>query len=407
MEKILEEYQKAIEYFKKLPEETLTEYERMVAKYSNKCSDKNVLQALELLANNQEDDNLAFASFFCLTIFYRRHKDFELLHDLINKHPEFKSHKIYNHIIVSYMVHSESFYDYNQLLKLAYNDLKQMENNVGYYQAFSNAFVTICEQCNKEDRKHIMDEWYELALSSIDKAIELDKAYAKFYVTKARILALKEQYLEADKLIQIAISKENSSRGDYALTIINYELYRRSFKEQQIHHQLDQRIKKLEQIVFNLDKLNEVKENKEITYEPRVYEGNEPYLFISYARKDRKELDLLLSELDKNNIRYWFDAAIHPGEQWSEKLANKIQNCSTFLVVLTKNSIPSLNVRRELTFAQSEFKKMIVLILDDSELTNGMKMQFAIEQMIYKKNLTMKSLAEKIIQVLDKERIND
>ena len=408
MKEILEEYQKAIEYFKKLPEETLTEYERMLAKYSNKCSDKNVLDALNLLVNDTEDDNLAFAAFFCLTIFYRRHKDFELLHKLINNHPEFKSHKTYNHIIVSYMVHSESFYDYEQLLHLAYDDLKTINNNVGYYQAFSNAFATICEKCNSDDKEHLINEWYDLALSSINKAIELDNDYAKFYVTKARILALKGNYSDADKLVQIAISKENSKRDDYALTIINYELYRRSFKEEQIHNFLYSKIKKLEEIVNNLSSLTENNDLiKNIEYTPNVYEGNDPYAFISYARKDKEIINSMLKEFDKHHVRYWFDFGITPGEHWTETLGNKIKGCSTFIVVLTKNSIPSLNVRRELTFAQSELKKMIVVVIDENELTNGMKMQFSIEQIIFKRELSINQLVSKIIRSLNKEIKNE
>ena len=185
-------------------------------------------------------------------------------------------------------------------------------------------------------------------------------------------------------------------------------MYRRSFKEEQIHNFLYSKIKKLEEIVNNLTSLTESNDLiKNIEYTPNVYEGNEPYAFISYARKDKEIINSMLKEFDKHHVRYWFDFGITPGEQWTETLGNKIKGCSTFIVVLTKNSIPSLNVRRELTFAQSELKKMIVVVIDENELTNGMKMQFSIEQIIFKRNLSINQLVSKIIRSLNKEIKNE
>lgn len=50
---------------------------------------------------------------------------------------------------------------------------------------------------------------------------------------------------------------------------------------------------------------------------------------------------------------------------------------------------------------------MIVVVIDENELTNGMKMQFSIEQIIFKRELSINQLVSKIIRSLNKEIKNE
>ena len=69
-----------------------------------------------------------------------------------------------------------------------FEDAMKMNDVAGFQQAFCNAFATICEQCNENDKQFIMSKWYDCALDRVNRAIVLDPGYAKFYCTKARIL---------------------------------------------------------------------------------------------------------------------------------------------------------------------------------------------------------------------------
>ena len=53
-------------------------------------------------------------------------------------------------------------------------------------------------------------------------AIRLDPAYAKFYCTKARVVAQRGRYAEAYSLINKAVATESSARKDYALRLLDY-----------------------------------------------------------------------------------------------------------------------------------------------------------------------------------------
>ena len=387
-------------FFKNLPDSRTTDYERLIATYSNKCSDHRYIDAMnDIILLNELD---AFSAFFCVCTYYRRHKDFELMNEMIEKYKgQFHQHILFNHLMVQYLVHSESFYDYDELLKMAFEDTVKI-NNVGCLQAFGNAFASICEQCNEADKERMMEKWLSKAIEIIDRAIELDPQYAKFYTTKARIEALIGQFDNADRLIQTAISKEDSSRSDYALTITNYQLYRQSFREQRNNKFLDDRLKRIESVLFKDEELDiNVAKTDFLT----TYEGTQPYAFISYSRLDTNFIEDFLHPLQNERIRFWFDRGINPGEQWMEVIADHIKKCSLFLLFMTKNSISSINVRRELTYAQSNNKKMIVVVFDDVDLTEGMKMQFSVEQIVKKhSNLTAQQLAKDLLSNLSNEQ---
>ena len=125
-----------------------------------------------------------------------------------------------------YETHSESLYDYDELLSLAHESACVLYDNSGYQHTFANAFATICENCLSEDLNSIMDEWYESALHCVNRAIKIEPGYAKYYSTKARIVALKNQFEESNRLLITAIDKEDSRKHDYALLIGNYQYYR-------------------------------------------------------------------------------------------------------------------------------------------------------------------------------------
>lgn len=389
-------------YFAGLPPYETHAYEKGIAKCSDHCKTGHKEEQLRALMDS--DSPQAFDAFFCLCTMYRRNRDYSLMNDLIRSHPQFEKHPLYRHILTQYLVHSEAFYDYDELLKMAYDDACMAGDNPGFLQAFCNAFVTICESCNAEDLPALIRNWYDPALTSINRAIKEDPDYAKFYVTKARIISLKRQYKEADDLIRQAISKEDSSRHDYAITISNYQNYRQRFHFDNRIFLLEERIRKLEDaLAAGAVPAGTEDEAGAVPGDPIPYDGDEAYAFISYAHEDAPEVYGVLRALTGSEVRYWYDRGIEPGTEWPEEVARHIAKSAIILVMLTPASLASANVRREVNLALSEEKNMIVVELQDVEMSLGMKLQFGLYQMIRKSLYQEREFHSLLCSALKKE----
>lgn len=388
------------ESFSSLQEEGSREYELSLTKIAELVA-KN--EKKELLSEIIDSNDLyAYEAFYCLCIIHRRNKDFELLKALLDKNSRFSDRITFNHLVVQYLVNSETFYDFDALLNMSFQDTKVFKDNAGYFQAFCNAFVTITDQCDKDSRDCIVANWYDIALESIDKAIMLDPNYAKYYCTKARIVGLRNEYTLADKLINLAISKEKSSRPDYVLTIQNYQYYRLKLMIQKAEYEINQRLieidKNLESVYENAETEKKTVESLGLT--PRAYSGTGDYVFVSYAHSDKQSVYNIIGKLQVNNINIWFDEGIHAGEEWPEVIAQHIVDSDMVLVMLSSNSIQSANVRREVNLAISEKKIVIVVRLDDVPLSPGMKLQFSLYQMITKDINNEKILIDKLVSAI-------
>lgn len=113
------------------------------------------------------------------------------------------------------------------------------------------------------------------------------------------------------------------------------------------------------------------------------YEGNDSYIFISYSHKDIDKVFSIIQDLMANYCRVWYDMGIDIGTEWSETIAEHIIRCAQFIVFISKNSMMSHNVRREVSYAIELKKPMICIYIEDTELSPGMKMQLNIIQAIH------------------------
>ena len=112
--------------------------------------------------------------------------------------------------------------------------------------------------------------------------------------------------------------------------------------------------------------------------------GKEPFIFVSYAHLDSDIAMPIINGLKENGFSIWYDNGIEPGSEWPEYIAQKILECSVMLVLLSNNSLASFNCKREVNFAISESKELLVVHLEKANMTPGMKMQLNSNQAIYK-----------------------
>ena len=116
-----------------------------------------------------------------------------------------------------------------------------------------------------------------------------------------------------------------------------------------------------------------------------VYEGDENYIFVSYCHQDKDRVLPVIKRLSENGARIWYDRGIHPGSEWPEIVAGRLENCTVFMVFLSNNYICSQNCIREIHFAVAKNKQLLSVMLEPVSLTPGVEMQLCVSQAVHKK----------------------
>lgn len=113
-----------------------------------------------------------------------------------------------------------------------------------------------------------------------------------------------------------------------------------------------------------------------------AYEGNEPYIFVSYAHKDSASIFRIIEMLNKRGYRVWYDEGIEPGSEWPEYIANHLLRADVVMAFLTPRSVKSVNCRREINFALSKDKPVLTIFMEDLEVPAGMQLQLSAQQSV-------------------------
>lgn len=126
------------------------------------------------------------------------------------------------------------------------------------------------------------------------------------------------------------------------------------------------------------------------------YAGNDKYAFFSYCHRDEKKVYPIISELMNRGCHIWYDAAIKPGLEWPEVIAEHLSACTACVAFVSNDSLMSHNCRKEINFALMKNKPLLIVMLDDVQLSPGMEMQLSTVQSVlaYRKNIDVISALE-------------
>ncbi|MGN0267445.1 MAG: toll/interleukin-1 receptor domain-containing protein [Lachnospiraceae bacterium] len=102
-----------------------------------------------------------------------------------------------------------------------------------------------------------------------------------------------------------------------------------------------------------------------------------PYAFISYSHNDANIVYPILKQLQDNGYRFWYDQGIVSGTKWADYISDWLthENCTNFVVFISKNSVRSENVQDEIHLARKYKKSCLVIYLEDVKLTGGIELQ--------------------------------
>ena len=105
------------------------------------------------------------------------------------------------------------------------------------------------------------------------------------------------------------------------------------------------------------------------------YEGDEPYLFVSYSHVDTDEVYSFLKHLEREKFRIWYDDTMEIGEDFREELRTKIEGCSAMLLFISPASMRSKYCGMEIITAFKNNKKIYPVYLDETaEIPAALKM---------------------------------
>ncbi|MBE6615190.1 MAG: toll/interleukin-1 receptor domain-containing protein [Ruminococcaceae bacterium] len=106
-----------------------------------------------------------------------------------------------------------------------------------------------------------------------------------------------------------------------------------------------------------------------------TYEGNEPYIFVSYSHKDTELVMPVICGLQEYGFRAWYDVGTELGYEWPEYIANHILSAHCMLFFVTQNAADSQYCRQEVTYATACRKPIIRIQLGEKvQLSPGMQM---------------------------------
>ncbi len=114
----------------------------------------------------------------------------------------------------------------------------------------------------------------------------------------------------------------------------------------------------------------------------KPYEGNEPYVFISYSHKDSEKALYVMNLMKVAGVLLWFDKGIDPGSEWDDNIAMHLENCGCMVVILSKNYLASENCRDELKYARDLKKDILIISIESCDLPGGIALRMNRRQAI-------------------------
>jgi TIR domain/Bacterial PH domain len=87
------------------------------------------------------------------------------------------------------------------------------------------------------------------------------------------------------------------------------------------------------------------------------------HVFVSYSRADRAYVEALAAHLDAAGVSCWYDHRIVVGDRFDQVIAEQIDTCVAFVVVMTPASYASNWVANEIKYAQDHGKRIVPLLL--------------------------------------------
>ena len=133
----------------------------------------------------------------------------------------------------------------------------------------------------------------------------------------------------------------------------------------------------------------------------KAYEGDGPFVFVSYSHTDRLQVYPIIDYLNKTGTNIWYDEGIPISEDWKKSIVENLERCSAFLVFITPHIIDSEYVRKEISFALKKQKPFFSVYLKETQLPSELEFEIGNIQFMKKYLIPEPEFYNKLNRMLD------
>lgn len=91
-------------------------------------------------------------------------------------------------------------------------------------------------------------------------------------------------------------------------------------------------------------------------------------IFISYSRRDTEYVKSLVDALRKQGFEVWFDNNIRTGTDWDDTIESELKNADAIVLILSKTSVASDNVKDEISYAMGLDKPVNPIKIEECDV---------------------------------------
>jgi hypothetical protein len=119
--------------------------------------------------------------------------------------------------------------------------------------------------------------------------------------------------------------------------------------------------------------------------------------FLSYSRRDRELIDRFQTVLEQSGVTVWRDTDdIRGGQEWRTSIVAAIHAADVLVLFVSPGSMASVNVRRELTVAEEEGKRIIPVLLLPTPIPDDFRYSLAGVQYVDVTNMPIEEASARV-----------
>ena len=99
----------------------------------------------------------------------------------------------------------------------------------------------------------------------------------------------------------------------------------------------------------------------------KPYEGNRPFIFVSYPHNASAEVIDTIRILHDKGYRVWYDEGIPAGSDWPANIADHMKSCEAVLFFVNEKALASPNCRSEMMTAERLGKQILLIALEETQ----------------------------------------
>lgn len=337
--------------------------------------DTHLPEALTMFHTTQDIDAL-FACYYSLSLVYKKTEDIKALERLVND-PRAGSLSGFPLI---YEVQSRYYKRIGKLREALKKDQHAINilasskppiENYGVCISYASTVCTILEQKSDD----VSASEIETAKKYVDKAIEYNPTYAKYYYLKAKLLYLTKLHLDlpefeeicsaASELLGVAQVKNCTRNYNREKDYEDFDRFECSMQDE-----LKKRKSAIKPVRFQVHSPEEIEAAKQkILHSSSIGEVEKPampvlsdgekYVFICYSAQDYKSVYCDLIELYRHQIPFKYDEKLIPGQRWNLQVENYIKSndCTGVVFYISQNTLISKGFCEEIQMVCETLQK--------------------------------------------------